>query len=216
MKSLSELIREGDRAAVLADIGRDPGILEAAVEGAPSALLLALYFGQTEIAEAIRGFRTGLTLHEAAAMGDLHEIARNLALRPGTVNELSSDGFTALGYAAFFGHLEAVRALLDAGGDPALPSNNPMGVRPVHSAMSGGRKEMARLLLERGGGWSAASGEGWTPLHYAAHSGDVETARFLLENGADRAAVNREGKTPAAIAMDRGHTDLGSLLKSVQ
>lgn len=212
MQTFSEKIRSGDIEGVRQLVKADPSVIESEVQGAPSALLLAVYFDQPAIAELIRSARPQLTIFEAAAMGDLHELDRNAKVHPEQINAFSSDGFTPLGYAAFFGHLEAVRLLLDLAADPAIPSNNPMAVQPVHSAMAGGHKEMARLLMDRSRRWGDASGEGWTPLHYAAHSGDIEIARYLLENGADRSVRLKDGRTAAELAAEKGFTDLEGLL----
>jgi len=212
MATFSDAIKAGDITAVRDQLETNPSVLNMPVEEAPSPLLLAIYHGQRGVADLLRSYRPGLTLAEAAAVGDLHEIARNLSLNPVQIDDFTSDGFTALGYAAFFGHAEAVKMLLDAGADPSIPSNNGLRVLPIHSAMAGEHKEMARLLLERGGGWNEASGGGWTPLHYAAHYGDVETARFLLGLGADIQTSNREGKTPRDLALEKGHTGLADLL----
>jgi len=212
MKSFAELVKEGDIAGIRAELQRNPEVLNAPVEGAPSPLLLALYHGQRQVAEVLREFRPKLTLHEAAAMGDLHQIEANLMLDKRGIDAHGPDGFSALGYAAYFGHAEAMRALLDAGAKPNVPSNNPMAVMPLHSAMSGGHKEMARTLIESGADVNAASGEGWTPMHYAAHNGDVETVQYLRQRGVLAGLPNRDGKTPAQLARERGHTGLAEQL----
>lgn len=213
MQSISEAIKSGDVNSVRQMLDVNPSLLSMPVDEAPSPLLLAIYHGQAGVADVLRSYRQALTLHEAAAVGDLHEIDRNLALNPLQINDFSSDGFTPLGYAAFFGHMEAVRKLLDLGASAAIPSNNPLRVLPVHSALAGEHKEMARELLERGDGWNEASGAGWTPLHYAAHYGDIETARFLLEHDGDTSIANADGKTPTQLAAEKGHTDLARILE---
>jgi len=213
MQTLSEAIKSGDVKSVREMLDTNPSLLSMPLEEAPSALLLAIYHGQAGITDVLRSYRPALTLHEAAALGDLHELVRNLALNSAQIDDFSSDGFTPLGYAAFFGHREAVRKLLDLGASATIPSNNPLRVLPVHSALAGEHKEMARELLERGQCWNEASGAGWTPLHYAAHYGDIETARFLLEHDADTSIANSDGKTATQLALEKGHTDLARILE---
>ncbi|AIE84962.1 ankyrin repeat domain-containing protein [Fimbriimonas ginsengisoli] len=215
MQTLSELIKAGDAEGVRRMLDKNPEVLESESAEAPSWLLLALYYGQAGVADAIRQYRPKLTIFEASAMGDRHALDAILAQDPSAHAQVSSDGFTPLGYAAYFGHYEVLRALLDAGADPSVPSQNPMGVLPLHSALSSGHKEVARLLIDRGTDVNAASAEGWTPLHYAAHNGDIETAKYLLDHHAKREVLTREGKSPADLAEERGFSDLGELLRPV-
>lgn len=215
MDTLSDRIKSGDAAGVRELLDRNPEVLNAPAAGAPSPILLAMYHGKPGVADVLRQYRPKLDLFDAAALGDRHEVARNLTVSPQGHAEYSPDGFTALGYAAYFGHAEVVRDLLDAGADPKVASQNGLAVCPIHSALSGGHKEMARLLLERSGDFDAASGAGWTPLHYAAHNGDIETAKFLLDHQAKRGVRNADGKIPADLAEERGFADLAQILRPV-
>ncbi len=209
MASLAQLIQSGDVEGVREHLAENPN---ATVEEAPSPLLLAVYHGQAAVAEAIRHTRPDLTLHEAAALGDVHQRAASLAKDPGGVKEFSTDGFSPLGYAAFFNHPSAAKLLLKAGADANVVSQNGLGVSPLHSALAGGHKELARMLFEAGGDVSAPSKAGWTPAHYAAHKGDLETARYLRARGAKLDAVNADGHTAAQIAHAEGRTELAELL----
>lgn len=212
MDTLEARIRAGDAIGVRELLDRDSSAVMAPVQGAPSPLLLAIYYGHREVAEALRRYQPTLSWHEAAALGDEHEIRRHLSLNSKAHTAVSSDGFTALGYAAYFGHRETVRQLLAAGADPNVRSSNPMGVAPLHSALAGGHKEMAMELVQNGADPNLSSAEGWTPLHYTAASGDIETSRFLIERGADRTPLRSDGKTPSVVAMESGHTELADLL----
>lgn len=207
MADLGALIKQGDVAGVEALLEQDSEAAKGEVAGAPSALLLAIYYGQEQIAASLRRHLESLTLHEAAATGDIHQLEGKLT---GEIDAVSGDGFTALGYAAFFNHPRAVERLLAAGANPNLASQNPMGVAPLHSALAGGHKELARMLIDAGADVSAASASGWTPAHYVAHNGDIETARYLVAKGAKTDGVNGDGKTPADLAA--GHLELAALL----
>jgi ankyrin repeat protein len=213
MNTFTDLIKSGDAAGVRRMLDQNPEVLNTPVEGAPSPLLLAKYHGHAGVAEVIRQYRPNLTIFEAAAMGDREILKTLLAQDSNVPSQVSSDGFTPLGYAAYFGHHEMLRDLLDAGADPSVASGNALGVLPLHSALSGGHKEMARLLIERGTDVDAASAAGWTPLHYVAHNGDIETAKFLLDRHAKRDVRNGDGKTPYEIAEERGFTDLAEILR---
>jgi ankyrin repeat protein len=161
-----------------------------------SAALHALYRGET--AEAKSLLPDEPNVFEAAAFGRLERLAELLASDPGLARAFSGDGFTALHLAAFFGHAEAVRLLLDGGADPnAVATSAQIGpVRPLHSAAATGRLECARLLLAHGADVNARQGGGFTALHAAAASSDAELARLLLAAGADATARADDGREP--------------------
>lgn len=168
-------------------------------------LIVALYYRQTAIAELIRSKLTGLSLFEAAAWGDEHACVNLLIDHPELADEVSPDGFTPLGLAAYFGHAGVVQVLLDSGADIDARSRNNLGVAALHSALAGGFIDVATLLVERGADVSAQTAEGWTPLHYCADIGDQEFAMLLIARGADPGIAARDGRTPADLAFDVGH-----------
>jgi uncharacterized protein len=167
-----------------------------------SPAMLALYRGETGEAEAL--LPNEPNVFEAAAFDREERLVELLAGDPGLARAFSGDGFTALHLAAFFGHAEAVRLLLDAGADPnAVGASEQIGpVQPLHSAAATGRLECARLLLDRGADVNARQGGGFTALHAAAASSDAELARLLLAAGADETAKADDGREPDLRGLD--------------
>ena len=150
----------------------------------PSEILLALYRGDTERARELAAAKE-LDVFEAAALGDVDRL-RQLADR---VDNWSDDGFTPLHYAAFFGHTDAARALIDAGADLEAPSRNTefaLDARPLHSAAAARQHDVCRVLLEAGAEPDAEQHGGSTPLRQAEQNGDAELAELLREFGATR------------------------------
>jgi uncharacterized protein len=116
-----------------------------------SPLMQALYEGDRERAEALRG--PNLDVFEAAALGDVERLAALLDADPDLVAAWSPDGFTPLHYAAFFGTPEAVRVLAARGADLEVPARNADiagHARPLHSAIAADRRETIEALLEAG------------------------------------------------------------------
>ena len=210
------LAKSGDEQAVRNQLQADPNLANAQEDGV-SALLWSIYYGHPTVGRVIADARCGkIDIFEATALGDRHVLAELLKQNPESVNEYSADGFTPLGLAAFFGHREIVDDLLKANADPTIASKNPLGVIPLHSALAGGHKEIARALVEAGRPGTQVNTpnrEGWFPLHYTAHTGDWETSDFLLMHGASTSQVNNIGETPAMEARKFGFTGLADILE---
>lgn len=210
-----ECVKRGDRAVVESAIKERPEIARAAADGV-SAVLWSVYYGQAAIGRVLADAKGDLDVFEAAALGDRTRLKKLLAEDKALAHKVSADGFTPLGYAAYFGHREVAQDLLRAGVDPNVKSSNPLGVAPLHSALAGGHKELAKDLIGAGADVNTQSAEGWSPLHYVAHSGDIETARLLLEKGADVTLARGDGMTAAEVALEQGHTDLAELIQEAQ
>src|SRR5258708_7838932 len=145
---LEEAIKSGDLGRAEALILDEPILSSQPTSMGVSALLFALYYQQRPIADAIAASRE-IDLFEASALGN-DEVISRLAI-PSNVDAFSRDGFTALGYAAYFGNEEACKALIHAGANPNIKSNNGLGVLPHHSALSNDNPVIAKLVIEAGG-----------------------------------------------------------------
>jgi ankyrin repeat protein len=116
-----------------------------------------------------------------------------------TIEEMSTRGavqvrdrleWTPLHYAALYGSTEAVRILLEAGGDPnarTLAQATPL----MFAAYS---PEKTRLLVEKGADVNAKAKDGTTALYVAAGAQRNErTVHFLLEKGANPNDIRPSG-----------------------
>ncbi len=212
--ALFAAIRAGDPDRVHELIDAQPGLATAAGADGLSPLMTALYYNQRAIADVLLGHLPAgsLTIHEAAATGNVARLEELLGADSSAVNAWSVDGFQPLGLAAFFGHARAVDLLLGRGGEINTKARHPFGVTALHAAMAGPDPEIARTLIAAGADVNATQNSGETALHEAAFSGYVELAKLLLEHGADRSAVDSKGRTAAQIARERGHPELADLL----
>ena len=139
--------------------------------------------------------------------------------RPDRYNEEfynSTKSVSAVHLAAYFGLVELVDNLLEAG--EAVNTTDEMGATAVHWAILGDQNEMLESFLQRGGHpqsyrqpyhirrWHtqgsmfyAAAGETY-PLHLAASLGNVSAIKVLLRHGAD---VNNLSKPSKQVYYQR-------------
>jgi len=176
-----DAIRQGDAEQVKALLAADPSLARTRTPQGASPVLWAVYTRHAELAPVLLDGRQP-DFFEACALG--------IAAEANDVNTFAPDGFTGLGLACFFGHLEIARQLLDRGADPNLASSNDLHVAPLHSAVTTGSVPMVRLLLARGLDPSATDAGGLTPL---GETEDEEVALLLLEAGSDLRRVDTNG-----------------------
>lgn len=131
----------------------------------------------------------------------------------GTQGGVSLLGATPLLLAAANGNGDAMRALVEGGADPRIPTidNTPpllvaAGVHrnPDIVLTPDDREhsvETAKLLLELGADVNAVGEYGWTALHGAAYNGFEEMIQFLVAKGAKTDIMDQFGQTPLSIAL---------------
>lgn len=166
LETLFEAAKTGEVAQVREIISRHPELRSARRDSGETPLMAALYRGQRDVVQLLIDSGAELDVFAAAATGRLRELTG--ALRPAdAVSAYSYDGWTALHLAAFFGHPDAARRLLDAGADVNAVSRNTLANTPLHAAAAGKHVEVARLLLDRGASSGTADAGGYTPLQIA-------------------------------------------------
>ncbi len=210
--ALLQAIRDGDGAQVKTLLAADPLLAKVHAPSGESAVLLAVYTGHAELVELLLDIGLQLDLFEAAALGKVTRVVQILNEQPGLVNAYATDGFTALGLAAFFGHEMVVKTLLSHGAEVNLRSRNGLMVQPLHSSVANRQLAISETLLAAGADVNSPQQDDFTPLHEAADNGQIDMVRLLLRYGADPQAKNRNGKTSADIATAKGYPAVAKLL----
>lgn len=150
------------------------------------------------------GNRGETPLHLAAMEGQATTVATLLAA--GAAHGVET--------AAALGDVQALRPLLDAGGDPDAPAFD--GRRPLHwAAGTADGGTVLPMLVEAGADVNGRDAEGETALHTAVRKLVTSNASTLVDLRADVNAQNGEGDTPLHITLGLTVTDVSGLLADI-
>lgn len=218
-QSLLRLLRSGASAELADAIQSDPALAAWRDTQGVSALLWAVYSGQTVARDfllaALARQAIPLDIFEASAVGDEARLSAILAAEPAAAHAHAGDGWTPLHLAAAFGTPACVAALLRAGASISATSANAQRNQPLHAALALGRNpDTVRILLEHGADPNATQAGGFTPLFSAAASNRRDLAELLLAHGARAHHRCDAGTSAADFARERGHTDLADWLQA--
>lgn len=214
VKAFQESVKSGDLAAVQQALAENPTLLDALNDAGQSSFLLAKYYRQPRVAEYLLSHGPKLDFFGACVAGQTERVLAELDRQPDLLETHSSDGWTPLHLAAFFGHAELAKGLLNRNAALDSRATNAMQNTPLHAAAAGRSIELVRLLLERGADANAPQHGGWTALHAAAQTGDLAMTRLLLAHGADSSARAENNQIPLDMALSHGHAELAGLLEA--
>lgn len=205
-------IRSHDLDVVAQLIGRDPGSRSLTGPSGESLVLHACYVGASSLAPTLLGGRAP-NVAEAAALGDTRALDEALSDEPAANSCRTTDGWTPLHLACFFGKEAAAALLIDSGASLDALSTNATRNTPLHAAIAGACVHALVKRLVLAGADVAALGEGdITPLHVAASRGDDALCDLLIARGANAHATMTDGTIPAQLAAARGYAELADKL----
>ncbi len=212
-----EAVQGGDLSEVQKIVDADPQTINLRNAEGLSPLIVAAYWGQTDILGFLRQQTGELNFWEAVVLGDQARVQAFIDQDPELVSAYSPDGFTALHLAVFFGQPETARLLLQAGANVLARTTNALDNHPLHAAVAGSNVETrlasAELLLNAGAAVNGRQSGGFTALMAAAQNADTDLLRLLLAHGADPSIRDDQGRTAADIAVSAGHTEVAAQLQ---
>ncbi|NCD71294.1 ankyrin repeat domain-containing protein [Mucilaginibacter agri] len=212
VEQLEAYISADDLAGLKALLTQYPDLATSNTSYNVSPLLLACYFKKPQAANLILAHLNEINLYEAAAVGKFDAVAYLVQTKPDMVNSFAPDGFTPLGLASFFGHLEVARYLVLKGADVNQPAQNGFNVAPIHSAVAGNYTDITKFLIDSGAKVNVVQQAGTTPLHSAAQNGNLDILIMLLEAGALVDVRMEGGKLPADLAREKGFNEIADIL----
>jgi ankyrin repeat protein len=214
--ALLAAIRGRDVARITELLADDPALAQARATGGETLVLHACYLGAAELVPALLAGRP-LDACEAAALGEVEALAHALGEDDDARVRRSSDGWTPLHLAAFFGQDGAATLLIDHGAPLDAHSTNATRNTPLHAALAGAlNATVVRRLVFAGADVTARAAHGVTPLHLAASRGDGALCDLLVLRGADPHAPMDDGTTPPQMAAARGFGALGERLAALR
>ena len=212
---LFQALSAGDEQQALNVLRAHPELARTRDDDGLSPLMQAVYRGFDKLTKVLRQERRDLDVFEAAAVGDLGRL-RELVHDKSAANAWSSDGFTPLHLAVFFGHLEAARCLLAQGADLEAAARNQRfagKARPLHSAVAAQHLEVIMVLLDAGADPNSRQHRGFTPLLEAAQLANAELVELLLAHGANKADTLEDGTSASDLARKAGNVLLADRLQ---
>jgi len=155
-----------------------------------------------------------LAVFAASILGDIEKLEQVLGANRALISAVSTDGWTPLHLAAFFGKEPAARLLLNKGATVTARSTNDMRNTPLHAATAGGHCKIVKVLIDHGADVNARQNGGWAPLHSAAQNGDIESAQALIAGGADVSVRADNHQKPLDLALTKGKQAMVEFLEA--
>jgi len=152
-------------------------------------------------------------LHTAAECGDMEALRLLLSTEEGKalVNSQAEAGMTPLMFAATNGHMDIIKALVDAGADVNAADHDQWSA--LWALADQGDAQAFQQLVEMGATIKGEDTSGNTILHVAALAGAAEIVKSILQSGqVDKEATNDAGLTAKQIAETYGHKDIADIL----
>lgn len=194
--TLLDAIRAGDEGAFESILTEEPAAARMTDDQGIPAVRWAVYAGKPSWAKRLISLGAPVDFFTACALGDPVRAGEFVNADPSLLFAHSSDGWTGLHLAAFFGHEALASYLIARGADPRLRSTNSLENLPIHAAAAGRHPRIVDLLIKARSPIDPRQAGGHTPLHSAAQNNDRDTVAILEAAGANWDARNDEGRTP--------------------
>ena len=173
--------------------------------------LVRLFLVQEDIDVNVTDQESQSALYKAAMDGHV-EIIEMLLKAGGDPNIQTSQLFTPLMAAAYYGFTEVVRLLVTHQGIEADLTDN-LDQTSLYKAAGEGHIEVVELLLNAGANVNHQTDEKWTPLQTAVYNKRPEIVKLLLnQNDIDLNATNSEDRYALFHAITNNDTEMVKLL----
>jgi len=148
----------------------------------------------------------------AVKNGKSDEVRSMLAKDESLVKQTNYTELYPLNYAITFGHLDVVKALVEAKADlerVGLSRSSPTALR---QAVFQGKVELVKYLIDAKAEVDSIGLQGLTPLGYASKMGRTDVAAVLSEAKANIEHVDHLGRTPLFLAVEANKAETVKML----
>jgi hypothetical protein len=185
-----------------------PSIERATVARNPLVAKILSGTGQCDLSEADILFRRAV--HIAAETADLGLLELVMQQSPQLLASRDVCSMTALCIAAYYGHTNFFKVLVDAGAD--LKHRDEDGRSILSIASGAGHLDIVVFILSQGISPNDDKVAVCSPLHAAAAGGHLRVCEFLVERGAWADWISN-WKTPIQAAEEKGHVEIASMIR---
>ncbi len=142
-------------------------------------------------------------LLKAAEAGDVNKVGA-LLQAGADIEAIGQHGYTALMWAAWYGHTAVVSKLIEEGANKE--NANQLGLTALMVAARNGHAAVVSKLIAAGAqDIEATTQDGYTSMHLAANYGHTAVVAKLIEANANIEAIDPEGYTALITAASSGH-----------
>jgi len=141
-------------------------------------------------------------------LSNLKELVKN---RNPNINQIASNGWTALLISVANGEEKTVKYLLQKAADPNI--SNKHGATPLIFASKYGKLTLCKLLLDYQADVNQLDVDGATALMMAARFGHNAIVKLLIQYGSDPQLIDRHKKSALTYATEGNYGDICKYLK---
>ena len=185
-----------------------PSIQRATIARNPLVAKVLRETGQCDLSEADILLRRAV--HIAAETADLALLELVMQQSPQLLASRDVCSMTALCIAAYYGHTNFFKVLVDAGAD--LKHRDEDGRSILSIASGAGHLDIVVFILSQGISPNDDEIAACSPLHAAAAGGHLRVCEFMVERGAWVDWISN-WKTPVQAAQEKGHVEIASMIK---
>ncbi|MFC1725192.1 ankyrin repeat domain-containing protein [candidate division KSB1 bacterium] len=149
-------------------------------------------------------------IHQAADTGDFNSVKKLLENDPELINSRDESKATPLYYAAWRGHLDIVKLLIDKGANVNIRQQ--YGFTPIGRAISSDHNEIARFLIDNGAALNMKGIGGRTPLYWSVQKRNKYLVKYILDRKPDVNAANFNRSVPLHMAVYWGDREAVEML----
>ena len=215
VRTFQDSVKKGDLEAVRQAIASEPELVNAPNDAGQGSFLLAKYYRQDAVADFLLSQGAKLSFYDQCVAGQRDHVMAQIDTNPALLESYSTDGWTPLHLAAFFGSQDLAQALIDKGAEIDSRSTNNMQNTPLHAAVAGRRAAMVKFLLSHKSDPNIRQAGGWTALQGAVQNGDREMVEALIAHGAHLNARADNNQCALDLALMRGHHEIAELLEGL-